>query len=280
MDAAELYESLLIHTAVDRERLDAIFIALPQGAAVGYLRDEILKHGLLSYAEVMGVLVNNILLPRSRKLLTTVKQKRLQHSHFKPKSHNQKFYLRDMEILDPMASLAAGSLAVAIPMLDRAQCSFQSSDEKQAVLLALDLADEGELNETEVVLLETLDTFSDSEAAIQVLCWLYLCCDLPQQTEYWAMSFLAKHRAGSLTLELLSLAQQVQNKHLLATAYYQKLLRAARVRSQWYLLLAYSQEQSHCPTEALENYKIYSTIGLDESFRAFAATHSKGLTTR
>ncbi|WP_320827283.1 hypothetical protein [Reinekea sp.] len=280
MDAAELYESLLSHTKVDQERLNAIFIKLPRGASVGTFRTEILHQGLLPYTEVMGVFVNNFLLPRSRKLLNTIKQKRLAHSYFKPESHKQKFHLKDMRILDPVVALAQGTLAIPIPPLDKEQFTFQSSDEKQAVLLAIDLVAVGEINETEIVLLETLDTFSQSEAAIQVLCWLYMCSGLPQQAEHWALNFLATQRGGSFTIELLSLAQQVQNKHLLASAYYQQLLRQSQVRSQWYLLLAYSQEQSQCPTEALQNYKTYSTVGQDESFKTFAATHSKGLTER
>jgi len=280
MNAADLYESLLSHTKVDQERLNAIFINLPRGASVTTFRNAILEQGLLPYTEVMGVFVNNFLLPRSRKLLNTIKAKKLAHSHFKPESHKQKFHLKDMRIIDPVVALAEGTLEVPVPVLDKEQLNFQSSDEKQAVMLAIDLAAVGETNETEIVLLETLDTFTKSEAAIQALCWLYLCSGLPQQAEQWALSFLATQRGGSLTVELLSLAQQVQNKHLLASAYYQKLLRQTRVRSQWYLLLAYSQEQSQCPNEALENYKIYSTIGQDESFKAFAATHSKRLTAR
>ena len=129
-------------------------------------------------------------------------------------------------------------------------------------------------------MLETLDSFDNSLAAIQVLVWVYLCTGHNDLSENWAKEILASGNGTQQMMELLCLSEQLQNKHLLASAHYQKLIQQKRVKSIWYLLLAYSQEKSNCLKEAADNYKIYARIGSDETLKEFAQQHLQELSHR
>jgi len=278
MKASELLETLLSHSSVNADKVQSVYDSLPKSATIRDFRTEIVNQELMTYTEVMTLFITKNLLPRSKGLLSRIEKDRESKVHHKPKTHQQKFHIGENEDLVADVVLASGMLPVHIPAPDFSKLKFHHSDEKQAVMLAVEMVNLGEINEAEIILLETLDSFSESDAAIQTLCWVYICTGHNDQIEHWANNSLKDKRGGLLTLELLCLAEQLQNKHLLAAAHYQKLLRLKQVKSLWYVLIAYSQEQSQCLSEAAENYNIYITIGSDAQLKQFAQQHLNELT--
>jgi tetratricopeptide (TPR) repeat protein len=272
MKAIELHKVLTEHSKVDLEQLNVLYEQLPSKATVAQYRELLVKSGLLRYGEIMTLFISKGLAPRSRTLLEKLSNERKSSTTFKPTAHQQKFHLGDAELV-PEIAVAEGHLPINIPPPTEDRLTFHHSDEKQAILLALEMAVQGDPGEAEVILLETIDSFENSEAAMQCLCWLYLATGHAELIHRWASRNLANHQEDTLTLELLSLAEQILGKHLLATSHYQQLLRKDRVKSSWYVLLAASQEASHCFQEAIENYRIYLAVGKDPKLQAYAKSH-------
>lgn len=280
MKASILLDTLLAQPDLDKKKIQLVYDSLPANAKVNDFRSALINADVMTFTEVMNIFVKHTLLPRSETLLNKLEMDRQNVVHHKPEGHKQKFHISENDQLVESVAFASGDLPVQIPKPNANQFSFQHSDEKQAVMLAIELATMGELHESEIILLETLDSFDQSLSAIQVLIWVYLCTGHNDQSENWAKEMMAAGHSSQQVLELLCLAEQLQNKHLLACAHYQKLIQQKRVKSIWYLLLAYSQEKSNCPKEATDNYRIYSRIGSDESLKSFAQQHIQELTHR
>ncbi|WP_196160569.1 hypothetical protein [Reinekea sp. G2M2-21] len=278
MKASILLETLQQYPDLDQEAILAVYDSLPGNAKVSEFRGKLIKTGIMSYTQIMNIFVHDTLIPQSKKILKKIEAKRKTQVHFKPEKHEQKFQIKDGDYLLHTVAFASGELPIQVPKPDLASMKFNASDEKQAVMLAMDLVEVGELKEAEVIILETLESFKNSLAAINVLCWMYLCTGHNSQSEQWAKHCISKGLRDQRTIELLCLSEQLQNKHMMAAAHYQKLLRLKQVKSIWYLLLAYSQEKSQCRREAAENYQIYTRIGRDETLKEFANRHLEELT--
>ena len=270
MKASSLLDTLLQEENLDHSAIQAVYDGLPAGCGVNRFREALLANKVLDYNTLMQLFINKTLLPHSQAVLTRLDRKRADIVQYKPTKHQQKFHISDEDYLTDRVAFASGELPIRIPPPDLKNFTFDASDERQAVELALELARSNELNEAEVILLETLETFDRSLAAILVLCWIYLSSGHPGIIETWVKLSISRGRTNGQMMELLCLAEQLQNKHLMASAHYQKLLRQKRVKSIWYLLLAYSQQRSQCLREAAENYRIYCKVGKDPQLIEFA----------
>lgn len=277
MRASKLLDTLLAEDGLDHSAIQAVYDSLPVKAGVNLFRKKLVSSGIMEYNELMRLFINKTLLPHSYNTLEKLEKQREQRVEFKPTGHRQKFHVREEDQLVENIAFSAGDLPIDIPPPNLNNMAFSYSDEKQAVQLALDMAKSGEQNEAEIILLETLESFSDSGPAILVLCWIYLCTGHPDMLETWVKLAMEKGTRSRHLIELLCLAEQLQNKHLLATAHYQTLVRQKRVKSIWYLLLAYSQERSQCYQEAIENYRVYMTVGRDDQLKEFAKQHLQEL---
>jgi hypothetical protein len=277
MKAIVLLETLLSQPDLDHDRIQAAYDVLPETARIADLRSELISQNVMSYVEIMNLFVNANLLPRSKTLLKKIETDRKARVHFKPETHQQKFHVKEEDRMISDVAFAGGALPIHIPVPELDKIKFHHSDEKQAVMLAVEMAELGELTEAEIVLLETLESFTNSTAAILVLCWVYLCTGHTDQSEHWAKTFIKNGIPDQRAMEFLCLAEQLQNKHLLASSHYQKLLQLKQVKSIWYLLMAYSLEKSNCMHEAADNYTIYTTVGSDTELKNFATQHLKEL---
>ncbi len=277
MKASDLRDTLIEQSKVDNDRIETLYATLRPNASIAEFRSVIIDSGVMSYSELMSLYVRKTLLPRSSDLLNKITKARNDHTVFEPPKHKQKFHIKEYEKLTSDLFFSDGALPIHIPRPKISSLEFGHSDEKQAVMLAFELADLGELTETEIVLIETLESFQESTAAVQALIWVYMCTNHLQEANIWSTAALKMEPDNRISLELISLCEQMQNKHLLASAHYQKLLQRNRVKSLWYFLLAYSQEQSQCRLEAVQNYKIYATIGKEQEFTQFATQHMKEL---
>lgn len=277
MKADTLLETLLSQPDLDHERIQAVFDSLEEGARISEFRHALADAKIMSYMQIMKIFVNKTLLPKSQTLLKKIEVHRKENVHHKPKEHVQKFHVADDDTLIADLAFSAGELSIHIPSPDLSEMEFKHSDEKQAVMLAVEMVELGELTEAEIILLETLESFTDSVAAVLVLCWVYLGTGHAARTEFWAKSLIASGHPDKNAMELLCLAEQAQNKHLVAVGHYQKLTQLKRVKSIWYLLMAYSQERANCPLEAEENYHIYNSIGKDDNLKQFARHHLQEL---
>ncbi len=280
MKASVLLEALLTRADLPQDDVQAIYDQLPETARLTDFRNAIVDAGILSFSEVMNVFVKEALIPKSEALLTKLDHNKQNNVHFKPKQHKQKYHIRDDDHLEKKLTFSDIQISLEIPEPDIANLQFVHSDEKQAIMLALDMIQMNELAEVEIILLETLESFEKSTATAEILAWLYLCTGHMEQSETSAKNALKKGLADQQIIELLALAEQLQNKHLLATAHYQKLLQLDRVKSLWYLLMAYSQQHSNCMREAAENYKIYATIGKNPDFQALAVQQLQAIKTQ
>ena len=277
MKAIVLLETLLNREELDHDQIKQIFDTLPVSASVADFRNQLIKHKVLSFSQIMNIFLKDNIFPRSQKILKKIAQKKKDNILYKPKAHEQKFHVREGDRLVTNIAFAAGALPVEIPKPTIEDMKFQFSDEKQAIMLAIELAEVNEIHEAEVVLLETLETFKKSVAAVNVLCWIYLCTGHNKQSEHWSTYAIQRRFRDKLTWELHCLSEQLQNKHLSAAAHYQKLLRLNQIKSTWYLLLAYSQERLQCHREAAENYQIYARITRNDELKDFASQHMKEL---
>lgn len=279
MKAKSLLDNLIKEYDVDETQIRALHESLPARATLDEFRQAVVDADLLSLSDIMRVHFKTNLLPASKRILVKLKKKREQQVYIKPKVHKHKFIIQSDDRFNEQIAFAAGELPVTIPNLDHSELNYHYSDEKQAVSLSVELINMGELQEAETILLETLDSFKDSTAAIKVLCWLYVCSGHPDEVAHWADEYTKQKGAGVVTLEIAALANQLQNKHITATAQYHKLIHQNQVKPIWYLLLAYSQERSMCLTEAIENYRIYSSISRDEQLAQFAKSNMTKLKT-
>ena len=273
MKATTLLEALLAEPDLPHDEIQKVFDQLPEGTSLTVFRSALIDQKVLSYSQAMNIFITKTLLPKSQNLLSTLEQKRQQQAHFKPVEHQQKYHIDDDDKMRNSVPLFSGEVEIDIPMPDIKKLHFVQSDEKQAVTLALELINMGELKEVELILLETLESFENSQAAAEVLAWVYLCTGHFSDSENCAKSAIDAGLNNQEILELLALAEQLQNKHMLATAQYQKLLQLERVKSLWYLLIAYSQERSNCQREAAENYQIYAAIGNNPDLKEVAVQH-------
>lgn len=277
MKASVLLETLMMQESLDHERIQQVYDTLPSNALVNDFRNALIEQDVMRLSEVMNIFIDHTLMPRSKSILKKLEAERRTRVHHKPEGHRQKFHIAEDDRLVEDIAFSSGELPIHIPSPNLEHYRFGSSDEKQAVMLSIELASMGEINEAEVVLLETLESFKNSLASILVLVWVYLCTDHKDQSEKWARRLLDQGVMNAQMMELLCLAEQLQNKHLMACSHYQKLLSAKKVKSIWYLLLAYSQEKSCCFQEAIENYRIYAHIGKDEQLKAYAKQHLQEL---
>lgn len=270
MKALHLLETLLQEEGLDHAAIQAVYDELPANSGVNRFREALLKQKLMEYSHLMQLFINKTLLPHSQAVLTRVESKRATKEEYKPPTHQRKFHIEEDDRMTDKVAFAAGELPIRIPPPNLNNLHFDSTDERQAVELALEMAQQNELNEAEIILLETLEVFDKSTSAMLVLCWVYLSSGHPRIIETWVKLSISKGRTNGQIMELLCLAEQLQNKHLMASAHYQKLLRQKRVKSIWYLLLAYSQQRSQCLREAAENYRIYCKVGKDPQLIEFA----------
>lgn len=277
MDAAALLESLLTQPDLPHAEIQRVFESLPANASLNDFRNTLVEQNVVRYSQVMTVFIEKNLLPKSKNLLQKLETKRQSQTHFKPPKHKQKYHIEKDDKLNNRLYLLSGIVEIEIPTPKVNDLAYVQSDEKQAVMLALDLVSMGELNEVELILLETLESFKNSQAAAEVLAWLYLCTEHFEQSEICAKTAIEHGLDNQEILELLALAQQMQNKHLLAISQYQKLLQLERVKSLWYLLIAYSQERSNCLNEAVENFQIYSAIGQDPDLKRIAEKQRRAI---
>lgn len=279
MSPAMLFKNIIRVGAVDENRLQSVLESLPNNASVETFRKAIIDKKLMTLSEVMHVHFESVLLPESKKLLRKIKDQRANKTHHKPSVHKQKFLITEDNSFNNQITLVDGELVVKVPDLDSNNFQFDHSDEKQAIMLAIDLAKMGEVMESETILLETLDSFNNSLPAMHCLCWLYLCTQQENEVEGWSKQYTQHAKSIDQVWEISALAYQLRNKHLLATAQYQKLVQINPAKSLWYLLLAYSQEKSLCFEEARENFQIYSSIGTNEELKELAQSHLGKLTT-
>lgn len=277
MKADSLLETLLSQPGLDHERIQAVFDSLDEGARISEFRHALADANVMSYMQVMKIFVNKTLLPKSQTLLKKIEVHRKENVHHKPQTHVQKFHVTEEDRFVTDLAFAGGELKIPVPSPDLSEMKFNHSDEKQAVMLAVEMMELGELTESEIILLETLESFTDSVPAILVLCWVYLCTGHESQAEYWAKSLIASGKPDKFAMEILCLAEQVQAKHLVAVGHYQKLAQLKQTKSIWYLLMAYSQERANCPLEATENYHIYNSIGKDGPLKQFTRQHLQEL---
>lgn len=277
MKADALHAILKEHAKVDTVQLDLVYDRLPEDATVAQYRTALVKSGILKYNEIMTLFITKGLVPKGQHFVDRIENERQKTKTNTPIKHDPKLLGDDDLTVNFEVDITNGQLPVEIPTPKSSDLHFKSSDEKQAVLLALDMAKSGDPAEAEVILLETIESFENSLAAMQCLCWLYLATGHAELILVWARRNLDKNQSDTLTLELLSIAEQILGKHLLATARYQRLLQKDKVKSSWYFLLARAQEESQCTQEAIENYKIYLAIGKDPKQREYAQSRLEEL---
>lgn len=277
MQASALHQVLIDHANVEHSQLNQVFERLPAAATVADYRSALVKAGILPYSTIMRLFFTHGLALKAKTVIKKIQNQRDKQVHFKPAVHEQKFKITEDDVLSPTIALASDLLTLNIPPPKADDLAYSHSDERQAVQLAVDIAKQGDAKDAEQILLETLDTFKHSSAAMQSLCWLYLSTAHGGMVQRWAKKELAIHPDNPYTLELLSMTEQVLGKHFLASAHYQKLLKQARVKPIWYLLLALSQDYGACHRDANENYKIYLRIGKDERIKSFAEQQLKRL---
>lgn len=273
LKAKVLYEALLNHDRVEKSDLDKVFESLPRNANVPQFRNAIVDAGLMSYTDVMTFFVEKELLVQGKGLIEKVQTERNSKTHFKPTTHEHKYHITENDTFNSTICLEDGELSIVLPKPNLSRLHFEHSDEKQAVTLAMDLALMGEVGEAEQILLETLESFPDSVSGVATLSWMYLATGHGDRAEHWAEYGLKVSRNNISLIEMLSLAEQIQKKHLLATGYYQRLLRLKRIKPLWYLLLAYSLEKANCGDEAIANYKTYTKISDEDELIEFAQQH-------
>ncbi|MBU2863492.1 hypothetical protein KO489_06525 [Reinekea forsetii] len=276
MKADALHAILSEHAKVDTNQLDMLYAQLPEDATVAQYRALIIKSGLLKYNDIMTLFITKGLVPKGQNFVDRIATERKKTRSQTPLKHDPKLVGDDLTV-NLEVDITNGKLPIEIPTPNSSDLHFNSSDEKQAVLLALDMAKHGDPAEAEVILLETIESFENSLAAMQCLCWLYLATGHADLILGWARRNLDKNQSDTLTLELLSIAEQILGKHLLATARYQRLLQKDKVKSSWYFMLARAQEESQCTQEAIENYKIYLAIGKDPKQRDYAQSRLEEL---
>lgn len=276
MKADALHAILSEHAKVDTKQLDMLYAQLPEDATVAQYRALIIKSGLLKYNDIMTLFITKGLVPKGQNFVDRIATEREKTRSQAPLKHDPKLVGDDLTV-NLEVDITNGQLPIEIPTPNSSDLHFNSSDEKQAVLLALDMAKHGDPAEAEVILLETIESFENSLAAMQCLCWLYLATGHADLILGWARRNLDKNQSDTLTLELLSIAEQILGKHLLATARYQRLLQKDKVKSSWYFMLARAQEESQCTQEAIENYKIYLAIGKDPKQRDYAQSRLEEL---
>jgi len=276
MNAEILLNALLSDDSINKEGIKSVFDTLPSDATVNDFRRAIIRQKLMTYTQVMAAFLNYELLPRSKSVLNRLEQKRNARTHFEPERHVHKFHVTENDQLAQQVLFDGNNIRVEIPEPNTSELTFASSDEQQAVVLAMEMAKMGEATEAEIILLETLDSFDTSHPAMKVLCWLYLCTDHAERVESWA-DLILQSVDDQIALELLTLAEQSQSKHLLAVAHFQKLLQLRKVKTVWYLLLAFSLEKTQCLKEAMDNYRIYITITQDKDLKLIAEKHLKEL---
>ncbi|MDN3650621.1 hypothetical protein QWZ13_17080 [Reinekea marina] len=276
MKADALHAILSEHAKVDTNQLDMLYAQLPEDATVAQYRALIIKSGLLKYNDIMTLFITKGLVPKGQNFVDRIATEREKTRSQTPLKHDPKLAGDDLTV-NLEVDITNGKLPIEIPTPNSSDLHFNSSDEKQAVLLALDMAKHGDPAEAEVILLETIESFENSLAAMQCLCWLYLATGHADLILGWARRNLDKNQSDTLTLELLSIAEQILGKHLLATARYQRLLQKDKVKSSWYFMLARAQEESQCTQEAIENYKIYLAIGKDPKQRDYAQSRLEEL---
>ncbi|MEJ2042755.1 MAG: hypothetical protein P8X89_05715 [Reinekea sp.] len=270
MKAKVLLDALLAQPNLPHKEIQAVYDHLPEGTNLNEFRAKLIDRNIMSYRDVMNIFVQKALVPKSKTILIRLDKQRKENIHFKPKKHQQKYCIHEDDKMSNELEIISGGLTVSIPAPDITSLRFTNSDEKQAIMLALELVSMDDLQEVEVVLLETLESFGSSKATAEVLAWFYLSTGHSKESEARAKAAIESGLNDQEIIELLALAEQRLNKHLLAVAMYQKLLQLERVKSLWYLLMAYSQERSNCPAEAAENYQIYITIGKQPEFKQLA----------
>jgi tetratricopeptide (TPR) repeat protein len=196
-----------------------------------------------------------------------------------PKEHDNKFHISEHDKTQKTIDLNDGELDISIPKPDLSILPFTHSDEKQAVMLAIEMVAMNELKETELILIETAESFPSSIASNVSLCWLYLSTGKYREVETWAYRLLDHHPDSILCLRMLAMAEQASNKHLMAISHYQQLLKNKTISPLWHLLLGYSQQKTGCNEDAIENYRTFLSFGKFEEYSPFAKRHLKELST-
>lgn len=268
--ADKLFDVLNEHSDIDKTLLQFMFNELPKDATLGDFREELIDAGLISYHQLMRLSFIHLMLPRSKALLAKLAEHRKNRTVFAAPTHEQKYFLDEESKLGTSVLLGDTGLELPVPEPDLTDFNFLHSDEKQAVMLAVEIANLGELNEAELILLETRDSFPASAASLQTLCWIYLATENYKQVEIWANDLLDDHPGNLFCLRVLALAEQLSNKHLMATSHLQQMLQREEIDPLWYFLLAYSQQKTSCTADAIDNYQIYLKIGRNKNIRQFA----------
>lgn len=279
ISAEDLYKVLIEQTEdnLDKTLLQFMFNELPKDASLNDFREELVESGVMSYSKVMQISFSQLLIPRSKLLLNRLAEHRKNNVSFVPKTHDHKFQISEDDHLGSVVTLGEEELSIKIPRSDLSILSFLHSDEKQAVMLAEEMATVGELKEAELILVETAESFPASIAAGISLCWLYLSTGKYKEAETWAYRLLERHEGNMICLRMLAIAEQANNKHLMAMASYQQLLRSKHISPLWYLLLGYSQQKTGCTAEAIESYRTFLNLGKFEEHSQFARQQLKEL---
>ncbi|TCS43186.1 hypothetical protein [Reinekea marinisedimentorum] len=280
ISAEALYKVLIAQTEdnLDKTLLQFMYNELPKDASLNDFREELVDSGLMTYSSVMQICFSQLLVPRSKLLLNRLAEHRKNNISFVPQTHEHKFQIGEDDQLSTSVVLGDGELNIKIPRSDLSILPFIHSDEKQAVMLADDMANLNELKECELILLETADSFPSSIASGISLCWLYLSTGKYKEVETWAYRLLEHHEGNVICLRMLAIAEQASNKHLMAMSNYQHLLISKHVSPLWYLLLGYSQQKTGCNAEAIESYRTFLQLGKFEDYYPFARQQLKELT--
>lgn len=260
-DNEELLNVLIEHTGIDRALLKSVYRELPADADLNAFRSKLLDSQLISYEQLMSLSIQEYLVPKTKALLAQLFEDEKQLSNFDQPVEEKKFHLDGVTELKPTFMLGNTQLELAVPKTDISKLVFQHSDEKQAIMLAMDMCTMGEVKEAELILIETVDSFPESTAAQITLCWLYFSAGKFKQVEEWAQHLLDIRPTSILGLWFQAQAEQLNSNHRAAITHFQNLVKLKKAMPLWHLLLGYSLQQTGANDAAVECYRTFLNLG-------------------
>ena len=209
----------------------------------------------------MSLSIHEFLVPKTEALLDQLFEHKQHLSNFDQPEEEKKFHLDGVAELKPTFILGTSGLELAVPKTDISKLVFQHSDEKQAIMLAMDMCTMGEVKEAELILIETVDSFPESTAAQITLCWLYFSAGKFRQVEEWAKHLLEIRPTSVLGLWFQAQAEQLNSNHSAAIKHFQSLVKIKKPMPLWHLLLGYSLQKTGADAEALKSYQTFLSLG-------------------
>lgn len=270
MKSNRLYQVLLEHSNIEQARLDSLLSNLEDKNDARALASLVVQRGLLSFSDIMRLVLDHDLTPRSKGCLERLAKARSQHQVIKPKQHVTRYKLGDDDVISEQITLKPQELVVPIPRPDLTRYASISTDERQVVEMAVELVNVGQYSEAEMFLIDARDEFPDSVRVPVVLIWLYLLTHHFREAREVCTLAQKVNRTDINLTEFAGLTDQALEKHLLAINHYQQLTLLPKTKPIWYLLLAFSLEHARLPMDAGLNYRIFISLSKPDELRTYA----------